>query len=365
MKVLKSHQKPSMDQKVATWHLKPEPVCPECRSELSVIHKATGKIGCETCKKCYSCHAGFLDLRTRSDRYLSLNQERQKAKRLADYEAKESLEGLTRQYYRMTADVSPSRREMFVRHVLKSELRGQALLKLIPESGTVLEVGAGTGGFLAAAAKAGRMITGVDIASRWLVVARKRHSELNLEHQVPLYPACAENLPWKDQTFDHTVADSLLEHLEYPQEAISEMIRVTKPGGTVLLWFPNRNWPGMDPHVSLRGLNFLNRSTAERDIKWRRGNIHWPEMRSPREWSRMISSQNSFIDIQYQAADLTGWPQSDCSMKGICTRLLGNVSKLPVASILMTHFGPIGQIRILKNPMGLKPFHFEPNGIVQ
>ena len=60
--------------------------------------------------------------------------------------------------------------------------------------GPVLDLGCGTGSFLAAAGRELPDVGGVDIAMRWLLVARKRLDEEGLG-RVPLACACAEGLP--------------------------------------------------------------------------------------------------------------------------------------------------------------------------
>ena len=352
MTMIENQSKSRIKNKIAIIPYTPEPVCPNCHSVLDVIrnHKKF-QVNCGTCGKQFKGCAGFLDLRTHSDRYLSLNQERQKAERLSQYENQESLVGLTRRYYQMTADVSPMRRERFVKHVMDSEFRAAALLNRIPQNGTILEVGSGTGGFMASALLAGRNVTGVDIASRWLVVARKRLMEMGFDHPLPIYPACAERLPWQDHTFDHVVADSLLEHLGNPGIAIAEMLRVVKPGGTILIWSPNRYWPGVDPHVGLFGVGYLSRSWAEKYVAWRRGEIYWPESRSAKGWAKVASESCHLNEVHYQGADFSGWPLRDQSRRAQVARLLGRLSKTPVLSRLVMQCGPVGEIRIIKNAL--------------
>ncbi len=49
-----------------------------------------------------------------------------------------------------------------------------------PESGPLLDLGCGSGSFLASVGASGRIVAGVDIALRWLIVARKRLDEEGL-----------------------------------------------------------------------------------------------------------------------------------------------------------------------------------------
>lgn len=322
-------------------------ICPSCRSGFNT-KDFTNHLECHNCGRRFPVVCNMPDLRIFSDRYLSLNQERQKARRLAATDDRKSLEEWARAYYRMTADVSPTRRERFVRHITHAHFRGAALLGRLPSIGSILEVGCGTGGFLAAAAHDGRNVTGVDIASRWLVVARKRLREMKLDCNAALIPACAEALPWPDASFDCVVADSLLEHLSDPMQCVREMLRVVRPGGTVCLWSPNRYYIGVDPHVGLWGLGFLPRHWAEKYKTMRRGQIFLPPLNSPRQWARLIQSNHSVSDLVACGAIFSEWPLADRSTSGRMARNIGRLSKIPPFRTLLTNFGPVGEIRFKK-----------------
>ncbi len=328
-------------------------VCPHCKGKL--ISKTSNSIQCQQCMVEFHLINGMPDLRTHSDRYLSLNQERRKAQRLAEKEQNCNLEELARAYYSMTADVDATRREQFVRHILDANHRGYALLERLPKNGAILEVGCGTGGFLAAAFESGRNAIGIDIASRWLVVARKRVSRDKFdENHDRIFPACVEKMPFSDESFDLIVADSLLEHLNEPIQAIREMLRVLKPGGTIWIWSPNGRWPGPDPHVGLWVIKWLPEGMAKWYLKKRRGQIYQPLCRSPRQWYDLIRNNSSNILITFQAADMSGWPKTDRSLRGRIARLLGIVSRIPILNFILTEFGPVGEIQITSESQKMK-----------
>jgi ubiquinone/menaquinone biosynthesis C-methylase UbiE len=102
----------------------------------------------------------------------------------------------------------------------------------------VLEVGCGTGLVLeriktfAAAAK------GIDLSPGMLEKARARGLDV-LE-------ASATELPFEDNSFDVSCSFKVLAHIPAINMALSEMARVTRPGGTLIAEFYN-------PH-SIRGL---------------------------------------------------------------------------------------------------------------
>ena len=235
--------------------------CPACRSPIEA--RAAGW-ACDGCDRVFPVVAGLPDLRLASDRYLSLEGDRAKARGLASLEGTTDFEGLARRYYDLTADVDGARRARYLAHLAHAEARGDALATHLPREGRILEVGCGSGGLLAAALRRGMDIRGADVALRWLVVARRRLRDIGLD--APIVAASAERLPWPDATFDALVADSLLEHLDDPAVALREFARVLKPGGELLAWSPNRFSIAEDPHVGLLGVGWLPRGFAPRDV---------------------------------------------------------------------------------------------------
>ena len=69
----------------------------------------------------------------------------------------------------------------------------------------------------------------MDIAFRWLIVARKRLEEAGVS--VPLVCACAEALPFRDGTFDTVVASLVFCSVPEPARGLAEVKRVLRAGG--------------------------------------------------------------------------------------------------------------------------------------
>jgi SAM-dependent methyltransferase len=54
--------------------------------------------------------------------------------------------------------------------------------------------------------------------------------------------AAAEYLPYPDTTFDLVFSNEVIEHVQDDRAAAAEMVRVTKSGGRIIMFCPNRWW---------------------------------------------------------------------------------------------------------------------------
>lgn len=96
----------------------------------------------------------------------------------------------------------------------------------------VLDVGCGSGEFLAALEKAGAECAGIDPAPAMVALAR---------HRVPLADirtGSVDALPWPNGAFDVVTAVNVLQFAGDTGAALAEMARVTVPGGLVAV----ANW---------------------------------------------------------------------------------------------------------------------------
>ncbi|MBV6624302.1 MAG: class I SAM-dependent methyltransferase [Rivularia sp. (in: Bacteria)] len=99
----------------------------------------------------------------------------------------------------------------------------------------VLEVGGGQSG-LSAMLFPQAQITNIDLNSDYA------NSVLNQQHRVKFICGDATNLPFEDSCFDAVTMFDLLEHIPDDKTAISEALRVLRPGGILLISTPNENW---------------------------------------------------------------------------------------------------------------------------
>lgn len=95
----------------------------------------------------------------------------------------------------------------------------------------VLDVGCGTGSLTSALALNPniRALHGVDFSAAYIEHAKRRNKDSRIQFQAG--DACA--LPFRNQEFDHSLSMLVLQFIPQPEKAISEMCRVTRPGGTV------------------------------------------------------------------------------------------------------------------------------------
>lgn len=98
---------------------------------------------------------------------------------------------------------------------------------------SVLDVGCGEGTFTALLAEAGAAPVGVEIAERALERARARHPDLDFR----LAPAGGP-LPLCDASFDAVWASEVLAHVGDTANFLSELRRVLRPRGQLLITTP-------------------------------------------------------------------------------------------------------------------------------
>jgi SAM-dependent methyltransferase len=106
---------------------------------------------------------------------------------------------------------------------------------------TVLDVGSGTGVTLAMLAEA-RLRIGVDLSMGML---RRSLATASLSEPMLLVNASADSLPAIDAAFDRTLCMDMLQYLDDPsaKRALSELVRVTAPGGQLILSVRNSHSP--------------------------------------------------------------------------------------------------------------------------
>jgi ubiquinone/menaquinone biosynthesis C-methylase UbiE len=117
---------------------------------------------------------------------------------------------------------------------------GEAFIKRlnIPKGTSVLDVACGTGNLAIPAAKAGAIVTGIDIVQHLIAQANERAWKENLN--AVFVTGDAEDMPFDDGEFDYVVSMFGAMFGPRPEVVTSELLRVCKPGGTIAManWTP-------------------------------------------------------------------------------------------------------------------------------
>jgi demethylmenaquinone methyltransferase/2-methoxy-6-polyprenyl-1,4-benzoquinol methylase len=115
--------------------------------------------------------------------------------------------------------------------------RRKAINLLKPEHpSTILDVAAGTADFSIAAARINPdSIIGIDISEEMLAVGRDKITRHGLERLIDLRRGDAEKLPFDSEIYDAVIVAFGLRNISDREKALSEMLRVLKPGGTAVI----------------------------------------------------------------------------------------------------------------------------------
>ena len=115
---------------------------------------------------------------------------------------------------------------------------------------TVLDLCTGTAGIaLDIGQNFGCRVVGVDLSKEMLNIARRKACKAGVEHDIALLMGRAECLAFNNDCFDAVCFTFLLRYVEEPEATLGEIVRVLKPGGTLVsLEF------GVPENVLIRGL---------------------------------------------------------------------------------------------------------------
>ena len=120
------------------------------------------------------------------------------------------------------------------------------------ETGTnVLDIGCGLGILLEKLKNEKKCaVQGIDISQTAIIKVKEK----GLSGMVAKVPP----IPLPSNTFDTVIATELLEHIANPVELVREMIRIIKPGGSIIVTVPNN---ALYPHTERDHVRVFNQDT--------------------------------------------------------------------------------------------------------
>ena len=232
-----------------------------------------------------------------------MKQDYELALELEAMSGNETFPDLLRHYWSRQEDVDSKLVERFVVGDLIGEDRAHDVADQIDQmaggigDGMVLEVGSGTAALGTVLAGRARRVVVTDISLAWLVLARKRLVNADVQN-VDLVACAADRLPFAREEFDLVVAADVIEHVPDHVATISEAYQVLRRGGTFWLSTPNRYSLTPEPHVRLFGVGWMPHRLARRYVRRMRStdytSIH---MVSLRRLKAMLQSTGGTVRI--------------------------------------------------------------------
>jgi len=100
----------------------------------------------------------------------------------------------------------------------------------------IIDVATGTGDLAIEAVKlCPSKITGIDISEKMLELGRQKIKSGNLENVIEFVKCDSENICYEDNTFDSAIVAFGVRNFQDPLKGLSEMRRVIRPGGMVVV----------------------------------------------------------------------------------------------------------------------------------
>lgn len=132
----------------------------------------------------------------------------------------------------------PSLFEQFVQRFEVN--RTELITRLLPGGKVLVDIACGDGKLLFAAAPKYSKCIGFDIAKNRILQAQTKSKRL--DHSSKFQFTCADldtGIPLKDNTVDLVVCEASLSYFLRPEETLSEMYRILKPGGSCIIQIGN------------------------------------------------------------------------------------------------------------------------------
>lgn len=229
--------------------------CPHCHGDLDATPE---RVACRACGRTYPVVAELPDFRVDAPAWIDFGQDRDRALHIDAMARRDGLEAAILDVFRHSRRFHEAKAQFRMRQVLagigkcEAQLDGW-LAPLLREP--VFELGVGPGQLVAAAARRGLAMHGIDVSLEWLVVAK--HWARSLGVEADLAGGMAERLPLASGRVGLLVSMDVIEHVGDQARYAAEVGRVLRPGGAFALVTPNRFSLSPEPHVNVWGVGYL------------------------------------------------------------------------------------------------------------
>lgn len=168
----------------------------------------------------------------------------------------------------------------------------------------ILDLAAGTGASSVALAKSGAQVVAADFSRGMIAEGRQRHGGIP---NLTFVEADATALPFADAEFDTVTMSFGLRNVNDPRKALRELLRVTKPGGRLVVCEfshpPSRSFNGLYRFYNDRILPVVAKtvsSNAEAYDYLNESIRDWPDQRKLSAWIR----DAGWSDVAYRNLSL-------------------------------------------------------------
>jgi ubiquinone/menaquinone biosynthesis C-methylase UbiE len=181
--------------------------------------------------------------------------------------------------------------------IINRELPSNRLLK-------ILDAGGGAGYFGLSLAKSGHDVTVLDLSLESLKIAQKRSLEIN--RSIKAIAGDVENLPFPNEYFEAIVCIFVFSHLDNPIKAMSELKRVLRKSGRIIITFENKYWHIIAESLVENYANALSLLNVEIPIIKAYGILPPVRLYSVSEIKKLISDQDMRLVFFNGVRYLTG-----------------------------------------------------------
>ena len=168
----------------------------------------------------------------------------------------------------------------------------------------ILDLAAGTGASSVSLAKSGAQVVAADFSPGMIAEGRRRHGGMA---NLTFVEADATALPFEDDEFDAVTMSFGLRNVNEPQKALRELLRVTKPGGRLVVCEfshpPSRSFNGLYRFYNDRILPVVAKTVSSNADAYDYLNEsirEWPDQRTLSAWIR----QAGWTDVAFRNLSL-------------------------------------------------------------